>query len=173
LRGWEGASSRRYFQAISELLPEGYRFEKRSTHPAQDAFNATLNYAYGMLYAKVESSLIKAGIDPYVGIFHRDEYNRPALAFDVIEKYRIWADYPVVQLFRQDAFCEECFIQERNAWLLDGLGKRILIQSMNDYLGEIILLDKMERSRATHIDLYAQKLAKEFLKYGTYSDDRK
>lgn len=172
LRGWEGAASRRYFQAVSELLPEAYRFEKRSTHPAKDPFNATLNYAYGMLYAKVESALIKAGIDPYVGMYHRDEYNRPALVFDVIEKYRIWADYTVIQLFRQDAFCDECFINDGNTYWLDGLGKRILIQSMNDYLSEIITINKTERSRASHIDLYAQSLAKKFLSHDSYLNDR-
>lgn len=165
LRGWEGAAAKRYFQSLSELLPENYRFEKRSFNPALDAFNATLNYGYGILYGKVESALIKAGIDPYTGIFHRDDYNRPALVFDVIEKFRIWVDFVAMQLFLQHAFNDECFRQENQAYFLDGLGKRILIQSVNDYLAEIITFEGLERSRATHIDLYAQKLAKFFLKH--------
>ncbi len=165
LRGWEGAAARRYFQIISELIPITYRFERRSHNPAQDEFNATLNYGYGILYGKIESSLIKAGIDPYVGIFHRDDYNRPALVFDVIEKFRVWIDYVVVQLFMQDAFSDECFEKKEDSCMLDGLGKRILIQSVNDYLAEIILSNKLERSRAVHIDLYAQNLAQTFLKH--------
>ena len=163
-RGWEGAASRKYFQSLSECMPDSWRFKERSQHPASDPFNALLNYAYGILYGKIEGALIKAGIDPYMGVFHRDDYNRPALLFDVIEKYRIWADYVVIQLARQDAMTEECFKTESGgAVLLDGLGKRILIQSMNDYLAEIIRIKGLERSRAEHIQQHAYKLANLFL----------
>ena len=161
-RGWEGAASRRYFQLISEFMPDNYRFEKRSQNPAVDKFNALLNYGYGMLYGKVEGALIKAGIDPYVGIFHRDDYNRPVLVYDVIEKYRVWIDYVVIKLCREEVFIEECFTDRHGACWLDGLGKRILIQSVNDYLAEIVTIHGMERSRSTHIELYAQRLANYF-----------
>lgn len=164
LRGWEGAASRRYFQSVSMCLPEKYQFEGRSRHPATDMFNAMLNYGYGILYGKVEGSLIKAGIDPYVGIFHRDDYNRPALVYDVIEKYRIWVDYVVIQLCLQDAMSEDCFRKEDDSFFLDGLGKRILIQSVNDYLAEVIPIRSVERSRAAHIDREAHQLAGYFLK---------
>ncbi len=164
LRGWEGAASRRYFQSITLCLPEAYQFPKRSQHPAVDKFNSMLNYGYGMLYGKIEGALIKAGIDPYIGIFHRDDYNRPALVFDIIEKYRVWVDYVMIQLARQDAMSEECFRQEGNGLLLDGLGKRIVIQSVNDYLAEIIKMKGIERSRGEHINRYARQLATFFLK---------
>lgn len=162
VRGWEGAASRRYFQAISTVLPEAYRFSGRSQNPATDAFNALLNYGYGMLYGKVEGALIKAGIDPYVGIFHRDDYNRPVLVFDVIERYRVWIDYVVIQLCRQEVFPEECFVDRNGAIWLEGLGKRILIQSVNDYLAEVVPFNNNERSRAVHIQLYAHQLARFF-----------
>lgn len=162
LRGWEGAASRRYFQAISAYLPESYQFEIRAKHPATDPFNALLNYGYGILYGKIEGALIKAGIDPYVGIFHRDDYNRPVLVYDVIERYRVWIDYIAVKLCREDAFSEECFTDKNGAIWLDGLGKRIFVQAVYDYLAEIIAINDLERSRETHITLYAQELAKFF-----------
>lgn len=162
LRGWEGAASRRYFQALSAALPPAYTFETRSKHPATDRFNALLNYGYGMLYGKIEGALIKAGIDPYVGVFHRDDYNRPVLVYDVIERFRVWVDYVAVQLCRQDAFPEECFVDRNGAVWLEGLGKRILIQSVNDYLAEVITQGGVDRSRAAHIQRYAHRLAKFF-----------
>ena len=164
LRGWEGASSRKYFQMISLCLPSSYQFDSRTKQPATDPFNAMLNYGYGMLYGKIEGALIKAGIDPYVGIFHRDDYNRPALVFDIIEKYRIWVDYVIIQLCLQEAMSEECFIKKENGLWLEGLGKRIVIQSVNDYLAEIIKIEGLERSRGEHIQQYAHKLAQFFLK---------
>lgn len=165
LRGWEGSASKNYFAAINLVLPEEYRFEKRSQHPATDAFNALLNYGYGMLYGKIEAALIKAGIDPYVGVFHREDYNRPVLVFDVIEKYRVWIDYVVISLVSQKAINEDCYsLRDDGSYWLEGLGKRILIQSVNDYFDEVIILKGIERSRTTHINLFAQNLAQMFLK---------
>lgn len=166
LRGWEGAASRKYFTTISALMPAVYRFENRNRQPATDMFNSMLNYSYGILYGKVEGALIKAGIDPYAGIFHRDEYNRPALVYDVIERYRMWMDYVVVQLCRQQAIPPDCFVTDvqTGACKLEALGKRILIQAVNDYLAEIIEIDGTDRSRMTHIELQQQQLAQFFLK---------
>ncbi|MBS4056308.1 MAG: CRISPR-associated endonuclease Cas1 [Bacteroidales bacterium] len=163
LRGWEGVSSRIYFQCINQFLPEVYRFAERSQHPAMDIVNAMLNYGYGVMYGKIESALIKAGIDPYVGIFHRDDYNRPVLVFDVIERFRVWVDFVVFSIAAQKVISEEYFSthEDRSVWL-EGLGKRVLIQSLNDYLEEIISIKGLSRSRLSHIDLYAQSLAQLF-----------
>lgn len=166
LRGWEGVSSKIYFETLNLFLPETYRFEKRSKHPATDVMNALLNYGYGILYGKIEGALIKAGIDPYVGVFHRDDYNRPVLVYDIIELYRIWIDYVVYSLIIQDAITEEYFsIHEDGSYWLEGLGKRVLIQSVNDYLGENIQISGLTRSRQHHIFLYAQQLAQKFKQF--------
>lgn len=162
LRGWEGAAGKRYFEAVSELLPENFRFEKRSYHPPLDPFNAALNYGYGILYGKVEGALIKAGIDPYIGVFHRDQYNRPALAFDVIEIFRHWVDYVIIQLFRHEALSSDCFVIKDNGCWLEAPGRRLVVQAVHEYLNEIIELEGKSRSRITHLDLYAQKLARKF-----------
>ena len=66
LRGWEGVASKIYFETLNDLIPEEYRFEMRTQHPAMDVVNAFLNYGYGVLYGKIEGALIKAGIDPYL-----------------------------------------------------------------------------------------------------------
>ena len=77
--------------------------------------------------------MIKAGVDPYIGILHRDDYNRPVLVYDVIELYRIWVDYVVFTLLAQNGITEECYsIREDGSYWLEPLGRRILIQSLND-----------------------------------------
>ena len=101
LRGWEGQASHIYFNTINRFLPEEFRFERRSQHPALDVTNAFLNYGYGLLYGKIEGALIKAGIDPYIGVLHRDDYNRPVMVYDVIELYRVWVDYVVYTAFAE------------------------------------------------------------------------
>jgi CRISPR-associated protein Cas1 len=162
LRGYEGIVSKIYFEQMNAFLPEEHRFKTRSQHPAADVVNAMLNYSYGMLYGKIEGSLIRAGIDPYIGVLHRDEYNRPVLVYDVIERYRIWADYVVYMLAGQRIIGEEYYsIKPDGSYWLEGLGRRVLIQSLNDYLSEVIAVKGLERSRITHIDLFCQALAQE------------
>lgn len=160
LRGWEGMAARIYFDALNLSLPEHLRFAERSQHPALDAVNAYLNYGYGILYSRVEGALIQAGIDPYIGVLHRDEYNRPVLVYDVIEIYRLWIDYVVYGLACQGAITDDCYsIKEDGSYWLESLGRRILIQSVNDYLEEVVDMNGLSRSRAYHIVLYAQDLA--------------
>lgn len=166
LRGWEGRAATIYFSTINAFLPEEYRFAERSQHPAMDVANAFLNYGYGVLYGRIEGALIKAGIDPYVGVLHRDDYNRPVLVYDVIELYRIWVDYVVYTLLAQHVVTDEFYsIREDKSYWLEPLGRRVLIQSLNDYLSEVITVDGMQRSRLTQIGLYAQSLAQTFKKH--------
>ena len=166
LRGWEGMASKIYFSTLNLFIPEQYRFEMRSQHPARDVVNALLNYAYGMLYGKLEGLLIKAGIDPYIGVLHRDNYNRPVLVYDVIERYRIWADYVVYSLVNQQVVTDDfCTVQTDGACWLEDFGRRVLIQSVNDYLNEVVTINNLSRSRITHMMLYTQDLAQNLKKY--------
>lgn len=166
LRGWEGVSSKIYFETINLFLPEEYRFEKRSQKPAMDIANAMLNYGYGLLYSKIESALIKAGIDPYIGIMHRDDYNRPVLVYDIIEIYRVWIDYVVFSLLSQYVITDEHYsVRSDGSYWLETLGKRILIQSVNDFLDEVIDYKGVKRSRLTQISLYTQDFAQTLKKY--------
>ncbi|MGI6135959.1 MAG: CRISPR-associated endonuclease Cas1 [Petrimonas mucosa] len=166
IRGWEGQASKVYFDTLNLFIPEKYRFSSRSQHPANDIVNALLNYGYGILYGKIEGALIKAGIDPYIGVFHRDDYNRPVLVYDVIELYRVWVDYVVYSLVSQDFINDEFYsVKSDGSYWLEGLGRRIIIQSLNDYLEETIVIKGVSRSRENHILLYTQDLAQQFKKY--------
>lgn len=166
LRGWEGVASKIYFEALNLFIPEPLRFENRSQHPAMDIVNAMLNYGYGLLYGKIEGALIKAGIDPYIGIMHRDDYNRPVLVYDVIEIYRVWIDYVVYALVSQSSINDEYYsVKEDGSYWLEPLGRRVLIQSVNDYLEEITTNKGVSRSRQQQIFLYAQDLAQQFKRF--------
>ena len=166
LRGWEGQASRIYFSTITKYLPEEYQFEQRTQHPAMDVTNAFLNYGYGILYGRIESALIKSGIDPYIGVLHRDDYNRPVLVYDVIELYRIWVDYVVFTLLAQNAISEEFYsVRDDSSYWLEPLGRRVLIQSFNDYRDETISKGGVVRSRLTHMNLYIQDLAQKLKRF--------
>jgi CRISPR-associated protein Cas1 len=99
IMGLEGSAGRTYFACLALLLPETYRFEGRSRQPAKDGFNGMLNYSYGVLYSLVERACILAGLDPFVGFLHTDNYAKRSLVFDLIEPFRILGERATVLLF--------------------------------------------------------------------------
>lgn len=136
IRGLEGSAGRHYFETLSQLLSAEYRFNGRSSRPALDPFNAFLNYAYGMLYGKVEKSLIIAGIDPYLGFMHRDDYNQLSMVYDFIEPYRIHAERTVFKLFSAKKVNRQHTDKITNGYSLNEEGKKLLVEHFNHYFEE-------------------------------------
>lgn len=134
LRGLEGTAGRLFFETQSFVLPKEHQFAGRSSRPAQDVYNAFLNYCYGILYRRTEKSLILAGIDPYVGFFHRDDYNMKSMVFDFIEPYRIWADTCVFRLFAAKKINKTHHDELANGVSLNKEGKQLAAEQFTDYL---------------------------------------
>lgn len=164
IRGLEGTAGRLYFETIAFVLPKQYQLNGRSYRPAKDGFNAFLNYAYGMLYSRVEKSLIIAGIDPYVGFLHRDDYNYKSMVYDFIEPYRAYADKVVFSLFAAKKVNKGQVDAITNGYRLNKEGKVLLMEAFNKYLEE----DKIRyrgknRIRANIIQLDAHQFANELI----------
>lgn len=138
LMSLEGACGRTYFEALSFIMPERFKFEGRSRNPAKDEFNCLLNYAYGILYSLVEKSCIIAGLDPYIGFLHSDNYNKKSLVFDLIEMYRIFAEEVVVFSFSKREVKVEYFDKAKGGLILNKEGREFLIGNFNKNLDETI-----------------------------------
>lgn len=136
LRGLEGAAAQIYFQTLSDVLPEEYRFDGRSRQPARDPFNAFLNYALAILYRKTEQALRLAGISPYIGFMHRDDYKHKSMLFDFIEPYRVWAERVVFRLFSRKMVTANHTVAHDGGLHLNQEGKKLLVESMKEYLDE-------------------------------------
>ncbi len=58
-----------------------------------------------------------------------------------------------------------CSFQTDGSCFLEDDGRKILIQAVNVYLGELVEYDGLSRSRGAHIDLFAQDVAKMLKRY--------
>jgi CRISPR-associated protein Cas1 len=157
--GLEGSASRVYFSILSDLIPDAYKFHGRSSRPAKDAFNAFLNYAYGILYSKTERALVIAGLDPYIGLLHSDNYNKKSFVFDFIEAFRILADEPVFYIFSRQK-CKPDYLEP----VFDGLrlsteGKKFFAPYLLEHLDTIIRYRNKNRKRIDMIQTDAHSLA--------------
>lgn len=112
LLGFEGTCAAKYFGVISSCLPKKWQFKKRSQNPGVDAFNASLNYMYGMGYAGVEKTIILSGLDPNAGFYHVDSYGKPTLAFDIIEMCRPIIDKTLISIFNKKMARDDWFENE-------------------------------------------------------------
>jgi CRISP-associated protein Cas1 len=138
IMAYEGASAKVYFDSLSYIMPERFRFTGRSRNPAKDEFNAMLNYAYGVLYSIVEKACIIAGLDPYIGFLHSDNYNKKSLVFDLIEMYRVFADETVTFLFSGRKVKVEYFDTVKGGFTLNKEGKAVLIEALNKTFDETV-----------------------------------
>ncbi|HED08384.1 MAG TPA: CRISPR-associated endonuclease Cas1 [Ignavibacteria bacterium] len=165
LRGYEGTAGRIYFQTVSSLLDKRYQFDGRSFRPAKDPFNAFLNYAYGILYSRVEKALIIAGIDPYLGFMHRDDYNTKSMVFDFIEPYRIIADEVIFKLFSAKKVNDKHCDKIAQGYSLNAEGKNLLVQHFFKFFDEDKFRYKnRNQTRGNALQLAAHNFANQLIK---------
>ncbi|MDQ3275465.1 MAG: CRISPR-associated endonuclease Cas1 [Actinomycetota bacterium] len=86
LLGIEGTAARLYFAALPSMLAEqaapfGAEFSQlgRNRRPPLDPLNALLSFCYSMLTKDLVAVTLGVGLDPYLGVYHRSRYGRPAL----------------------------------------------------------------------------------------------
>ena len=159
LMGYEGNAGKIYYQTLSELMPKEFKFEKRSMRPAEDEFNAMLNYAFGILYSKVEKACIIAGLDPYIGIIHTDNYGKKSLVFDIIENYRYLASRTVFSLFTQKRVQRYFFKRDSKGTLLNSDGKKLVVESFYNRLEKKVRYNNRNISNLDKIQFDCHELA--------------
>jgi CRISP-associated protein Cas1 len=88
LMGIEGVAGRLYWEAVRTVVESKTEFVSRVHQGASDAFNALLNYGYGILYAHVWGAVVNAGLEPFAGFLHVDRPGKPSLVLDLVEEFR-------------------------------------------------------------------------------------
>ena len=98
IRGIEGAAGRAYHGGLRRLIqPPEFASKRRTRRPAQDAFNALLNYSYSLLLARIANAVLACGLDPHLGFYHTDRSTAPPLTLDLMELFRVpLCDMPIL-----------------------------------------------------------------------------
>ena len=131
----EAYFARLYFKLLKDILPEPFKFEKRSRNPALDFFNAGLNYGYGIFYGMLQGHLQHFGIDPYIGFWHKERDGHPVLVYDLIEPFRPWVEEVCLTLATHHLWTAEDFSPHlEKGWWLGDSGKSKLITAIFDFL---------------------------------------
>jgi CRISPR-associated protein Cas1 len=135
LLGIEGAAARLYFEAFPSLLRSdglpGPSFTGlRNRRPPTDAVNCLLSFCYALLVKEMLAACLIVGFHPYVGLFHRPRFGRPALALDLAEEFRpLLADSCVLTLVNNREIGASDFIVRAGAVALTADGRRTVLRA--------------------------------------------
>jgi CRISPR-associated protein, Cas1 family/CRISPR-associated exonuclease, Cas4 family len=78
----------------------------------------------------VLGACLVVGLDPYVGLFHRPRFGRPALALDLAEEFRpLLADSVVLTLVNKRVLAPSDFVVRAGAVTLTAEGRKAVIKA--------------------------------------------
>lgn len=86
----------------------------------------------------MEKACILAGLDPFVGFLHTDNYNKKSLVYDLIEPFRILADRATVLLFTGRRVQKDYFEPVPGGLALNQTGRAFFITELNERLDKTI-----------------------------------
>ncbi|HEY5343835.1 MAG TPA: CRISPR-associated endonuclease Cas1 [Solirubrobacteraceae bacterium] len=133
LLGIEGTAARLYFSRYGSLLRpldgnRDFAFNERNRRPPRDPVNALLSFVYAMLIKDVTAAALATGLDPYVGVYHRPGFGRPALALDLAEEFRpLVGDSTVMTVINNGEVSATDFVTRAGGVALTDRGRRKVI----------------------------------------------
>ncbi len=156
LMGYEGEISSLYWQSLVVILKEKSNFEGRVTHGAKDLVNASLNYGYAILYARVQNALLKAGLALHISFLHSLQDGKPTLVYDLIEEFRAFVvDRAVISMINKN---EPLKINEKGE--LSKKSCHLIVQNVKERLGVYTKHKKASKKLETIIQDQAYLLAR-------------
>jgi CRISPR-associated protein Cas1 len=136
LLGIEGTAARLYFEAFPSLLTAADRLPGpgftglRNRRPPTDAVNCLLSFCYGLLTKELLAACLAVGFDPYIGLYHRPRFGRPALALDLAEEFRpLLADSTVLTCVNNREIGPSDFLVRAGAVTLTDTGRKTVIRA--------------------------------------------
>jgi len=143
IMGIEGSAAAGYWQALRDARLLDESFDTRTGRGATDPTNQLLNYGYSILLSHVWRAVVNAGLEPYLGVLHRERSGKPSLVLDLMEEYRPYVvDRSVIALRQKTG-------QQKNSELNSQIRKK-LVQDIHDtlerkfpYLGKKVRLETL------------------------------
>lgn len=112
IRGVEGAAARQIFQALNLRAPADFRSDRREPGQGYDRWNSLLDFAYSLLFARINTLIRLRGLVPYLGILHSSQARYESLVCDLQEPFRVRCDRLVLKLVNRQQIRATDFAQE-------------------------------------------------------------
>ncbi|MCE2661099.1 MAG: type I-C CRISPR-associated endonuclease Cas1c [Rubrivivax sp.] len=143
VRGLEGEAARNYFDAFNRLvrpdLRDRFAMDGRTRRPPRDRVNTLLSFLYSMWMNDCRSACESAGLDPQIGFLHAVRPGRAALALDLMEEFRPFADRLALTLInRLQLNASDFSVREGGAVLLEVDGRKTVVKAFQERKQEAV-----------------------------------
>jgi CRISPR-associated protein Cas1 len=116
-----------------------FDFTGRNRRPPLDPVNCMLSYAYSLLAKDLAVACLIVGFDPFMGLYHRPRYGRPALALDLMEEFRpIVADSVALWAANNGVVSPGDFVRRGPAVAFRPAGRRKFIEAYEKRLDALV-----------------------------------
>jgi len=136
LFGVEGEAASIYFAGFPGMIAEGASvsfvdgWPGRMGRGASDSLNVGLNFVYGLLVGECIRALTAAGLDPHAGVLHSSGRNKPGMALDLMEEFRVpLGDAVLVGAINNGELTEAMFTSVLGGARLRDSGRRTLVEA--------------------------------------------
>lgn len=135
----EGGMWNTYYHSFDKILPEKFRFEKRTRRPPENMVNALISFGNSLLYSTVLSEIYHTQLNPTVSFLHEPSDRRFSLSLDIAEIFKpLLVDRTFFKLLNTSMLQEGDFRSELNCCLLNDKGRRTFLREWDDRLNTTI-----------------------------------
>jgi len=127
--GIEGNLSKLYFKNLSALLPDSFKFEKRSKQPPHNELNALISFGNMMLYTACMNAIFQTTLDSTISFLHSPGARRYSLALDLAEIFKPFiVDRLIFSLVNTKQIQSKHFKKQDNVCHLNEKGRDIFVK---------------------------------------------
>ncbi len=122
------------------VMNSDFHFDKRTRQPPQDMMNSLLSFFYTLLFYNIYSMVQARGLNPFLGILHKEKHNHPALVGDLIEEFRCVVESTAIYLVNNKIIRASDFVSEKTSqvpFLLSDEGRKRAIQAFEETMQQI------------------------------------
>ena len=170
LMGVEGQIRQYYYEAFN-LIINDFEMGNRTKQPPQNEVNALISFGNMVCYTICLRAIHQTQLNPTISYLHKPGERRYSLALDVSEIFKpILVDRVIFKVLNRKEIQEKHFDKKLNKCLLNTIGKKIFVKSIEDRLNETIKHRSLKRAVSYRhlVKLECYKLAKHLLSIEEY-----
>ena len=110
IRGFEGLAARNIFPFVNQLCKDpAFHCRNRLKRERNDSYNSLLDFAYSLLFTRLNVLLRGRGLNPYLGILHSHRDHYESLVCDLQEPFRCRIDRFVIKVLNLEVIKAQDF----------------------------------------------------------------
>ncbi|MDI6809662.1 MAG: CRISPR-associated endonuclease Cas1 [Candidatus Eisenbacteria bacterium] len=118
VRGLEGAAAKKIYPELNALINDRKFHLARRDRKEPDRINSLLNFAYYLLYSRLNVTVRAVGLNPYLGFLHSAEDTYESLVADLVELFRARIDRFIVRILNLKVIQPADFVQHGKGYYL-------------------------------------------------------